>query len=61
MSELKDRVKGAADETIGKAKRAIGRATDRPDLVAEGALQEAKGDAESAMGKFKGAVRRATR
>lgn len=61
MSELKDRVKGAADETIGKAKRAIGRATDRPDIEAEGGLQQAKGNAESAIGKLKGAVHRATR
>lgn len=58
MGELKDRAKGAADETIGKAKRAIGEATDRPDIKLEGDIQEAKGDAETALGKAKGALKR---
>lgn len=57
MGELTDRAKGAADETIGKAKRAIGDATDNPKLKAEGDIQEAKGDAETALGKAKGALK----
>jgi len=57
MGEIKDRAKGAADETIGKAKRAIGEATDRPDITLEGDIQEAKGDAETALGKAKGALK----
>lgn len=57
MGELKDRAKGAVDETVGKAKRAIGDATDNPKLKAEGDIQEAKGDAETALGKAKGALK----
>jgi uncharacterized protein YjbJ (UPF0337 family) len=51
MGEFKDRAAGIADETIGKAKRALGDAMDRPDLKAEGDLQEAKGDAEKAKAR----------
>ncbi len=57
MGEFTDRAKGVADETIGKAKRAIGEATGHPDLTAEGDLQEAKGDAEKAAAKVKGALK----
>jgi uncharacterized protein YjbJ (UPF0337 family) len=53
MGEMKDRAKGLADEAIGKAKRAIGEATDRPDIKAEGDLQEAKGDREKAAARAK--------
>lgn len=57
MGELKDRAKGAWDETAGKAKRAAGEALDRPDLKAKGDAQEAKGDVETAVGKAKGAAK----
>ncbi len=57
MSELTNKIKGALDETVGKAKRAIGDALDRPDIHAEGDAQEAKGDLESAAGKAQGAVK----
>jgi len=53
MSEFTDRAKGAADETIGKAKRAIGEALGRPDIVADGDRQEAQGDAEKAAARTK--------
>jgi uncharacterized protein YjbJ (UPF0337 family) len=46
MDEMKNRAKGFIDETLGKAKRALGDALDRPDLKAEGDRQEALGDAE---------------
>ncbi|MBU3078947.1 CsbD family protein [Sphingomonas quercus] len=59
MGELKDRVEGAANEAIGKAKRAIGDATDRPDIRAEGDAQEARGDVQSAIGRAKGGVKNA--
>ena len=42
MGEITDKVKGAANEAAGKIKRAIGDATDRPDIRAEGDAQEAK-------------------
>ncbi|MFC3711183.1 CsbD family protein [Sphingoaurantiacus capsulatus] len=44
--EMKNRAKGVYDETMGKAKRAVGDATNRPDIRAEGDAQEALGDAE---------------
>lgn len=46
MDEMKNRAKGIVDETLGKAKRAVGDAMDRPDIRAEGDAQEARGDAE---------------
>ena len=57
MGEAADRLKGAVNETVGKAKRAIGDATDRPDVHAEGDAQEAKGDLQKAKGEAKGAVK----
>jgi uncharacterized protein YjbJ (UPF0337 family) len=57
MSEMKDKVKGAANEAVGKAKRAVGDAWDRPDIRAEGDAQEAKDDMQSAKGKAKEAVK----
>jgi len=51
MGDLKERVKGIADETIGKVKRAVGEAAGRPDIEARGDAQEARGDAEKARAK----------
>lgn len=56
MGEMVDKVKGHTNEAIGKAKRAIGDAMDRPDIRAEGDLQEAKGDLQKAAGEVKGAL-----
>ena len=57
MGEMKDKVKGATNEAVGKAKRAVGDAWDRPDIKAEGDAQEAKGDLQSAKGKAKETVK----
>ena len=56
MGEILDKAKGHANEAIGKTKRAIGDATDRPDIRAEGDAQEAKGDLQKAKGAVKGAI-----
>lgn len=56
MGELTDKAKGAANEAIGKIKRGVGDATDRPDIRAEGDAQEAKGDLQKAKGEIKGAL-----
>ncbi|WP_332836101.1 CsbD family protein [Flavisphingomonas formosensis] len=56
MGEMMDKLKGHANEAVGKAKRAIGDAMDRPDIVAEGDAQEAKGDVQKAKGAVKGAI-----
>lgn len=56
MGEFVDKVKGHANEAVGKVKRAIGEATDRPDITAEGDVQEAKGDLQKGVGSVKGAL-----
>lgn len=53
MSELTDKIKGTVNIAAGKAKRAIGDATDDADMMAKGAAQEIKGNAQ----KLKGAVK----
>ena len=56
MGELTDKIKGAVDETIGKAKQAIGGHQGDADLHDEGLAQEGKGKAEKLIGKVKGAL-----
>ncbi len=58
MGEMSDKIKGHTNELVGKAKRAVGEALDRPDIVAEGDAQEAKGDLQKAKGDVKGAINR---
>ena len=57
MSEFENRAKGVWDETVGKAKRALGDATDNESLRAEGDAQEAQGDAEKLAAKGQGAIK----
>jgi uncharacterized protein YjbJ (UPF0337 family) len=56
MGELIDKVKGNANEAIGKAKQAAaGDGAHRNDrLAAEGAAQEGKGKGQQFTGKVKG-------
>lgn len=56
MGELTDKIKGAANEAAGKIKRAVGDATDRPDIKADGDRQEAMGDLQKGAGAVKGAL-----
>jgi uncharacterized protein YjbJ (UPF0337 family) len=56
MGELKDKAKGLANEAAGNIKQAVGKATNKPELEAEGVIQERKGEAQQALGKVKGAV-----
>lgn len=51
MGELTDKIKGHANEAIGKVKRE----SDNPETRAEGDRQEAKGDLQKAKGEVKGA------
>ena len=56
----KDRVKGAVDDTVGRAKRQVGEWTDNPNLQGvEGAAQQVKGKAEKVVGNVKDAAREA--
>ena len=57
MSSTTDKIKGLANEAIGNAKQVAGKALDRPDIEAEGVLQERKGEAQQAVGKGKDAVK----
>jgi uncharacterized protein YjbJ (UPF0337 family) len=43
-----DKAKDKAEELAGKAKAAMGDATDNPDLETEGRMQEAKADVKQA-------------
>ncbi|MCC6829405.1 MAG: CsbD family protein [Novosphingobium sp.] len=54
MGELKDTAKGLANEAIGNVKQAAGKAAKKPELEAEGLVQERKGEAQQALGKVKG-------
>ncbi|WP_442680572.1 CsbD family protein [Sphingomonas sp. ASY06-1R] len=56
MGELTDKIKGVSNEIAGKVKQAVGDATDRPDVQAEGAAQEGKGQGQNLKGSVKGAL-----
>jgi uncharacterized protein YjbJ (UPF0337 family) len=57
MGATTDKVKGTANEAIGKAKQGIGEAVGSDKLQGEGAIQEAKGDAQKAVGNAKQATK----
>ena len=59
MGSTADKVKGAANEAIGKAKQGIGEATGSDRLQGEGVVQEVKGKAQKAMGDAKEAAKEA--
>lgn len=56
MGEFIDKAKGAANEAIGKAKVAVGQKTDSPDLIIDGAEQQAKGQVQKIIGAAKGVL-----
>ena len=56
MGELTDKIKGNVNEAIGKAKEAIGKNQNDPDLAAEGAAQETVGKGQQFKGSVKGAL-----
>jgi uncharacterized protein YjbJ (UPF0337 family) len=56
MGELTDKIKGVSNEIAGKVKQAVGDATDRPDVQADGAAQEVKGEGQNLKGSVKGAL-----
>ena len=51
MSSTGDKIKGMANEAVGKA-------TDNDKLRAEGKAQELKGEGQQAVGKVKDAVKK---
>jgi uncharacterized protein YjbJ (UPF0337 family) len=51
-----DKVKGAANEAIGKAKQGVGEAIGSDRLQGEGVIQEVKGKGQKAVGDAKDAT-----
>jgi uncharacterized protein YjbJ (UPF0337 family) len=54
MGEMIDKAKGIANQVAGKTKQAVGDATDRPDIQAEGEAQDAEGQGQNLKGTVKG-------
>jgi uncharacterized protein YjbJ (UPF0337 family) len=57
MSSTTDKVKGHANEAIGKMKQGVGRAVGNEELEAEGVAQEVKGNVQVGVGKVKDAAK----
>jgi uncharacterized protein YjbJ (UPF0337 family) len=57
MGSTADKIKGNANEAIGKAKQGIGEATGSDRLEGEGAIQEVKGKGQKAVGDAKDATK----
>ena len=57
MGATTDKVKGAANEAIGKAKQDVGEATGSDRLQDEGAIQVVKGKGQQALGDAKQATK----
>ena len=54
-----DKTQNAAEKGLGKAKEAVGNATDDDELVAEGKTDQAKADVKDAGEKVKDAAENA--
>ena len=57
MGATSDKIKGNANEAIGKAKQGIGEAVGSDKLQGEGVIQEGKGHAQQAVGDAKQAAK----
>jgi uncharacterized protein YjbJ (UPF0337 family) len=57
MGATSDKIKGATNEAVGKAKQGIGEATGSDKLQGEGAVQEVKGKGQQALGDAKDATK----
>ena len=53
MGSTADKVKGATNEAVGKAKQGVGEAVGSDRLQGEGAMQEVKGKGQKAVGDAK--------
>ncbi len=59
MGSTTDKIKGTANEAIGKAKQGVGEATGSEKLKGEGVVQEIKGKGQKNMGDAKDAAKEA--
>lgn len=57
MGSTTDKIKGATNEAIGKAKQGVGEAVGSDKLKGEGVIQEAKGHGQQALGDAKQAAK----
>jgi uncharacterized protein YjbJ (UPF0337 family) len=57
MGSTSDKIKGTANEAIGKAKQGVGEATGSDKLKGEGVVQEVKGKGQKTMGDAKDAAK----
>jgi uncharacterized protein YjbJ (UPF0337 family) len=57
MGSTTDKVTGAANEAIGKAKQGVGEAVGSDRMQGEGAIQEVKGKGQKAVGDAKEATK----
>jgi uncharacterized protein YjbJ (UPF0337 family) len=57
MGSTADKVKGAANEAIGKAKQGVGEAVGSDRLQGEGVIQEVKGKGQKVVGDAKEATK----
>jgi uncharacterized protein YjbJ (UPF0337 family) len=57
MGSTMDKIKGATNESVGKAKQGVGEATDSDKLKGEGTMQEVKGKGQKTMGDAKKATK----
>ena len=57
MGATTDKIKGATNEAIGKAKQGIGEATGSDRLQGEGVIQEVKCKGQKAVGDAKDATK----
>jgi uncharacterized protein YjbJ (UPF0337 family) len=57
MGSTTDKVKGATNEAIGKAKQGVGEAVGSDKLQGEGVIQEVKGKGQKAVGDAKEATK----
>ncbi len=58
MNSKTEKIKGAANEVIGKAKQRVGSAVGDDSLRAKGVAQEFKGAAQKAGGEIKDAIKK---
>jgi uncharacterized protein YjbJ (UPF0337 family) len=57
MGSTADKIKGTANEAMGKAKQGVGEAVGSDRLQGEGAVQEVKGKGQKALGDAKEATK----
>jgi uncharacterized protein YjbJ (UPF0337 family) len=59
MGSTADKIKGATNEALGKAKQGIGEAVGSDRMQGEGAVQEVKGKGQQVLGDAKDATKEA--